>query len=131
MGFLQAPPKPAVYMVYAGYGALTGSRSIGRARVWVLTPDPYDPDAPLTVRIGWNDPQTGAVVYEDVPGVIASIEARTSSMMAQYEDGSRVGFVAAPCVCGAGAVGMAGPMSGRHAVQFVAPDSNNRYRFIP
>jgi hypothetical protein len=66
-----------------------------------------------------NHPTTGVVEYEDL-GVLAQGRIRpNNSAEFHLTDGQIVTFTAAPCVCGAGAVGNALPEEGRITLTYV------------
>src|SRR5262245_44590685 len=97
--------RQEVFLIWGQYGAASGARTFPRGRIWLLTDRNHDDNSPITVTLAWNDPVTGRVAYEDL-GPIAQARVRTTSKSAEVwlADGSVLTFLAAPCVCGAGAV---------------------------
>lgn len=122
---LNAPASTEVFCVWAGYGAVQGFRSFSRGRLWLLA-ESADPDAALFARVAWNDQTTGQVVYDDV-GPVATARIRGGKWAdLSMVNGRKLTQTVAPCVCGAGAVGYAGPMEGRHYVTALNARSHNR-----
>ena len=131
MSVISAPPRKDVYVVWGNYGALSGAVTHPRARMWLLTDDSSEnPNSTIFVRVAWNHPQSGQVVYEDL-GEIAQAKLRSSgSSEVHLLDGRPVSLVAAPCVCGAGAVGNAMPEEGRISLTYVNPYGHTRLLFV-
>ncbi|HEY7032619.1 MAG TPA: hypothetical protein VH482_14855 [Thermomicrobiales bacterium] len=122
---VNAAPKMEIFVVWAGYGTIQGIRIIPRGRMWVIA-ESAEPDAPLTCRLAWNEARTGRVLYEDL-GPVPVVRLRTGKWAeAIMPDGRRVQQTLASCVCGAGAVGYAGPMEGRHFVTQLNARSHER-----
>lgn len=110
-GFVSAPPRAQVHVVTAVYGSLSGPITSTRTRLWILL-EHGDPTLPLA-RICRNDPSTGQPVYDDL-GRVTAARSGHKRLELTVEDGSSYLLVEAPCVCGAGAAGMAGPVPGRY-----------------
>lgn len=121
MGVVSAPTRKDIYVLWNQYGAVGGARVRPRARIWLLVESAeQDPDMPINVRIAWNSP-TGAVEYEDL-GEISQARIRpNNSAEIHLATGDVVTFNAAPCVCGAGAVGNALPEDGRLTITYANP----------
>jgi hypothetical protein len=110
--FISAPPREQVHVVTSVWGSLTGPTSAStRTRLWLLL-DGGDPARPIA-RICRNDPKTGVPYYTEL-GPVRS--ARSSFKRLEFTTVSDQTYVLieAPCVCGAGAAGMAGPVAGRY-----------------
>lgn len=121
--FLKAPPKTEIFVYWSQYGAINGARTASKARCWLIA-DGTDPDAALKLIVGTNDPDTGQVVYEtlDVTGAHIS---RFSSATFDTTVG-KISQMQAPCVCGAGAIGYAGPTADRHTITMLDPRNHNQ-----
>lgn len=119
MGFLNAPVKPVIDIAASGYGMMMGpGASHPKARAWLVV----QPDGTGILRVAHNDPSTGRPTYTDA-GVVASAEVSSRSWKVTLTDGSVWSLVIASCVCGAGAVGYAGPSDSPHNVQIVRTDT--------
>jgi hypothetical protein len=125
MTVVKAAPRQAVYMLWAGYGTISGARSYPRGRLWLLTTS-VEPDADVICRIAWNHPSTGRVEYEDLGSVAKATTRGQRSAEVYLASNEVVTFVTAPCVCGAGAVGNALPAPGRVSLQYVNPNGRAR-----
>ncbi len=131
MSVVNAPRRKDIWLIWAQYGMVGGARVYPRARLWLLTDDPGDPDGEIHCRIAWNHPTTGYPQYEDL-GTIASARVHGSKSAEVYlESGEMVTFNVAPCVCGAGAVGQAMPEEGRISVQYVTTQGRTRLTMLP
>lgn len=141
MSFVSAPPRDEVHVVTAIYGTLTGAFSAARARLWILLDD-GDPMRPFA-RICTNDPATGQPVYRDLGPVV---EARSGNKRLEFtttpdttwlqlqeltEPPLSYALIEAPCVCGAGAAGMAGPVTGRYETVRVRADQLPWLQLLP
>jgi hypothetical protein len=122
VGFATAPPRTELFLAWAQYGTVSGIRNAPRARLWLLVENKDDPSSVVKVILATNDPATGQVVYEDL-GFVADAQISrlggAQSILIHLADGTQVAQVQAPCVCGAGSVGMAGPTKERHSIIFV------------
>ena len=118
LSIASAPPRKDIYLIWGQFGMIGGARILG-GRLWQLA-DGADPDAGIICRIAWNSPVSGQVVYEDL-GVVSSARIRNNQTAEVYSDAGFVTMVAAPCVCGAGSVGQAGPDEGRISLTYVNP----------
>jgi hypothetical protein len=120
MGVISAPARKDIFVMWEQYGAIGNARIQPRGRIWLLTDtNSPDPDIEITCRIAWNHPSTGAVQYEDL-GPISQARIRpNNSAEIWLQSGEILTFVAAPCVCGAGAVGQALPEDGRISMTYV------------
>lgn len=119
--FMKAPPKENVFVLWSAYGMLSGAASHSQARVWLIASDPDPQVATVTFRYAYNDPATGAATYVDVGEIAAAEMVQQQRITVDAPDGRRFFLVAAPCVCGAGAIGYAGPMPDRHQVTALLP----------
>jgi hypothetical protein len=113
-GVMKAPPRTDIYVLWGNYGALSGAETHPRGRLWILA-EHGGPDAGLLCRIAWNR-KTGGVEYQDLGPVTAVVIKRNVHAEVTLASGARINLVAAPCVCGAGAVGNAMPAEGRLSV---------------
>lgn len=114
---MKAPPKEQIDVCLSAYGMLMGAVSAPKARMWLIV----QADGTVLCRVATNDPQTGVAVYQDL-GAVSSAEIRhgQSGRTIQIQTASGVvTVVEAPCVCGAGAIGYAGPASTPHSVRVV------------
>lgn len=118
--FVNAPPRESVYQVSSVYGALMGPVNFSRVRLWVLLND-GSVDQPFA-RICRNHPETGMPLYSDL-GMVASVVSAPKRLEITLVDGQEYTLVEAPCVCGAGSTGMAGPTDGRHEIVPVRTDT--------
>lgn len=130
MSVVNAPPRKDVYLIWGQFGALGGRRVHSQGRLWLLTDDVRDQQAPVRCRIAWNDPMTGNVVYEDL-GDVDLARIRTHSAEVHLASGGQpITLVIASCVCGAGAVGNALPDPGRISLNYVNPYDRPRIVFV-
>lgn len=90
-----------------------------RTRLWILL-DHGDASRPFA-RICRNHPKTGVPVYTDL-GPIRSARTGFKRVELTMADDTAWTMVEAPCVCSAGAAGMAGPVNGRYDVVRVRTD---------
>jgi len=106
-GVMSAPPRKPVFLVWGKYVQISGARSHPRGRIWLLA-DNEETEAPIRALIAWNNPTTGRAEYEDLGEIVhANIRSKSAEITLS---GSRViTTIEHPCVCGAGAVGNAGP----------------------
>lgn len=121
---VKAPPSTEVFLLWAGYGTINGCRTYPRGRLWLIA-ESAAPDARLLCRIAWNHPKSGQVVYEDV-GQVSGAKIGRKWAEVYFFNGQKLGQVMAPCVCGAGAVGQAGPLTDRHTITPLNPASHER-----
>ena len=119
-GFLSAPPRTQVYQVSSVYGALMGSLNFSRVRLWILLQD-GDQNQPFA-RICQNHPETGSPFYTEL-GPVTELISSPKKLEFTTADGSQYALVEAPCVCGAGATGMAGPVDDRYDIVPVRTDT--------
>jgi hypothetical protein len=125
-GFLTAPPRAEILVYYSQYGAISGSVVNSRSRVWLIA-ESTEPDAPLKAIVAINDPDTGRPVYQTFDVATAKIATQfQKSLSLVLADGTFLHHVVAPCVCGAGAIGYAGPTDERHIVQLLDPSNHVR-----
>ena len=120
MSVMSAPPRMEVYILWGNYGATGGAVVQSRSRLWILT-DGLSPDDRMWARVAWNHPTTGQVVYEDVGEVVQATLRQNGNAEVHVAGGKVLTFLAAPCVCGAGAVGAAMPEAGRISLNYVNP----------
>jgi hypothetical protein len=119
VGFATAPPRTDIYVLYAQYGTVNGAITSPKARIWLIA-ESADSDARMKIIVARNDP-TGHVEYADLGYVTAADIQGTRVISATLADGRNIMLMTAPCVCGAGAVGYAGPTTERHNLQFINP----------
>lgn len=120
MSYLSAPPREQVWVASSTWGSLSGPGSaMTRTRLWILL-DEGDPARPFA-RICRNHPQTGVPVYTDL-GPVRSARVGFKRVELTMADDTTFTMVEAPCVCGAGAAGMAGPVEGRYETVTVRSD---------
>lgn len=119
-GFLTAPPRDQVYQVSSVYGSLSGPVNFSRVRLWILLND-GDPSRPFA-RICRNHPETGMPLYSDL-GEVSAMTSAPKRLEVTLTNGDQYTFIEAPCVCGAGATGMAGPTDGRYEIVPVRTDT--------
>jgi hypothetical protein len=126
-GLMNAPARTEIFVACSLYGPLSGVPDLGpaagRARTWLVV-DMQHPERLAVLRIGTTDPITGAVVYRDTQTVLhASMRpGKTRTLTVRLQDGSTIVHLEAPCLCGAGAIGYAGPTNQRHSVSQVRVD---------
>lgn len=143
MSVLRAPPKPEILIAATMYGATHSSRSGSPAtspktRSWIVVEDapvhePVDEPGgrPLPLLVGrlvlrMFVPGSRHLVATHDMGLIDEVEirqGRNARWNVMLASGEQITAVAAPCVCGAGRVGNAGPTDERHSIQRVRPDS--------
>ena len=131
MGFLTAPSRQEVKIALTMYGPVTGLPEIGpaagKARVWLM-PDPGFPQVRTgLLRVAYNalEEPGQPLRYMDLPVTRAVVRTtRTGRSIAVTVPGrpTPVSQIEAPCLCGAGQVGHAGPVNDRHAVVQVRVD---------
>lgn len=127
--FISAPPREQVHVVRSAWGSLSGlTSSTTRTRLWILL-DRGDPSRPIA-RICRNHPQTGVPVYTDL-GPVRSVRSGSKRLELTMTDDSTWTMVEAPCVCGAGAAGHAGPVDGRYETVNVRTDQLEWYTLAP
>jgi hypothetical protein len=118
--FLSAPPREQVWVVSSVYGSLSGPAwSSTRTRLWILL-ESGDLARPFA-RICRNDAKTGLPYYTDLGAVRSARHASKRLEMTMVDDLVWT-LTEAPCVCGAGAAGMAGPVEGRYDLTQVRSD---------
>jgi len=110
--------REIISVALAGYGQFSSSGvNHSRARVWVLA----EPTSNFgEVRVAHNGPD-GRPVWNDI-GRVTAVTASKHRWVLTFEDGTKGVLALAPCVCGAGAVGHAGPSGGPHSVGMVRAD---------
>jgi hypothetical protein len=129
MSVASAPPRKPVFLVWGSYGAISGSRSHPRARLWLLTDEHDNVESPVLCRIAWNSPISGCVEYEDL-GEVTHARIRDQRLAEVWTSSGQVSLVIAPCVCGAGSVGNALPDEGRISLNYVNPYNRPRLSFV-
>ena len=126
-GIMNAPPREEIFVACSLYGPLTGINGLGpaagRARTWLIV-DMDHPERRAVLRVGTTDPFTGQVVYQDTSTVVhASMRpGKTRTLTVRLSTGETVVHLEAPCLCGAGAIGYAGPTPNRHSISQVRVD---------
>ena len=115
---VKAPPRREALIGWMGYGSIGGARSHSRGRLWVLA-ESATAETGLSALIGWNHPSTGRVVYEDL-GPVVGLRLHNRWAEVTLLDGAKVALTVASCVCGAGAIGYAGPGEDNPRVAHVA-----------
>lgn len=103
-------------VVTSQYGQLLRPSQSSQTKIWLMIDTATGRPK---IRIA-NNVQNG-VAYTDL-GFVESAVLKGKSLRAVLEGGVEVQHLAAPCVCGAGAVGLAGPTAARHTVVDVRTD---------
>ena len=124
--FLKAPPKQEIFVYWNQYGAVNGVTHRAPCSP-VADRRRHDPDAELKVIFGMNDPDTGRPVYETFDVQSAQIfSAHLPRIEITLADGTKLSQMVANCVCGAGAIGHAGPGIDRYSISMLAPGNHQR-----
>ena len=133
---LRAPPATKIGLVASAYGrASFGPFTTPRCRAWIV----YDPDGDVTeprlqIAVNRSDAQPthpAVEIFNDDPGanargarwydlgIVAHAEISPKSWSVRLKDDSTpLTMVSAPCACGAGSVGLAGPSPHRHVAHW-------------
>jgi hypothetical protein len=111
--------RETISVVVGAYGAFSGpGMNLPRARVWVLA----EPGSNFgTLRVAYNDAY-GRVQWRDLDDAVVSARIGANRWMLSLASGQAATLTPAPCVCGAGAVGLAGPSGSPHTVAVVRGD---------
>lgn len=141
---LTSPPKAQVVAVASVYGAVSSTRpgspaTAARARAWALVDD--DRAGRLVVyrygaaghRSALERHELGPIHRMTIVGPGRQLEAEGFPAVAsgrvgsvrwavELSSGEVVTATAAPCTCGAGALGYAGPVEGPHSVTYARVD---------
>jgi hypothetical protein len=127
-GMLVAPPYDTVHVVTETFGMLLshapGEPSAPRAKLWVLAEEIPGDESHVHGRLiaYYAHPQTGAVTRADL-GLIASATLTSKHWDVLTVSHGRFVVNVANCLCGAGAVGYAGPVEARHVQVRVRRDA--------
>ena len=108
MSYLTAPAPTTYWVSLTDYGRATfpDGTAEARARMWLVHPDGSTEVQQAILRVATNHPKTGRAQFQDFD--VLSARTRGKTYIVETSAGE-FSLVRAPCVCGAGAVGMVGP----------------------
>jgi hypothetical protein len=109
MAYLAAPAPTTYWVSVNEYGRATfpDGTSDARTKMWLIHPNGSTEVNDAVLRVATNHPTTGRPTYRDFTSVTGA-RTRGGTTIVDTVDGTFT-IVRAPCVCGAGAVGMVGP----------------------
>lgn len=113
MSYLTAPPPTTYWVSLTDYGraSLPDGTAEARVRMWLVHPEGSTDVGRAILRVATNGP-TGRAQYRDYDVLSARTRGKTYTVETSQGEFQ---MVRAPCVCGAGAIGMVGPEpSGSH-----------------
>ena len=108
MSYLTAPPPTTYWVSITDYGRATfpDGTADARVRMWLVHPEASTDVNRAILRVATNTPQ-GRAAFQDF-NTVRSARTRGKTIVVETSEGEFT-LVRAPCVCGAGAVGMVGP----------------------
>lgn len=123
-GLISAPPRQRVLSAGSLYGSAASSNSSSLAagpkvRLWVLVSADYGVGNLIAYRPHGNGLERNDLGPIDRMVVQQARGRSSAKWQVELQSGETVTANAAPCVCGAGKVGYAGPVDGPHTIETV------------